>query len=229
MGKKAYIGVNNVAKNVSKIYVGVNGVARKVVKGYVGVNGVARQFYSAREGYELDKDYQVGQSYKLVKADIATFLKDAIKAFIKLNAPYITGNAVYNNLIANVDTIVGKVLERNTNNYDSIAVNMTCGYSGYNITLILLDINLGNSDNTYHINSRNTAYGYEYCEVNPSIPGPPYSGISFTIHVNSDSITYGNNGSGGSYNLGVIGIQCEITQIHITYGNVRATNNGIKY
>lgn len=45
MGKKAYIGVNNVAKNVSKIYVGVNGVARNVIKGYVGVNGVARVFW----------------------------------------------------------------------------------------------------------------------------------------------------------------------------------------
>ena len=45
MAKKAYVGVNGVARNVSKIYVGVNGVARKVVKGYVGVNGVAQQFW----------------------------------------------------------------------------------------------------------------------------------------------------------------------------------------
>ena len=45
MPKKAYVGVDNVARKVNKIYVGVNGVARKVVKGYVGVNGVARQFW----------------------------------------------------------------------------------------------------------------------------------------------------------------------------------------
>lgn len=45
MGKKVYIGVNNIPKNVTKIYVGVNGVARKVIKGYVGVNGVARVFW----------------------------------------------------------------------------------------------------------------------------------------------------------------------------------------
>ena len=45
MGKKVYIGVNNVPKNVTKIYVGVNGVARKVIKGYVGVNGVAKVFW----------------------------------------------------------------------------------------------------------------------------------------------------------------------------------------
>ena len=45
MAKKTYVGVNNIARNVSKMYVGVNGVARKVKKAYVGVNGVARQFY----------------------------------------------------------------------------------------------------------------------------------------------------------------------------------------
>lgn len=45
MAKKVYVGVNNIAKNVSKMYVGVNNVAKKVTKGYVGVNGVAKQFY----------------------------------------------------------------------------------------------------------------------------------------------------------------------------------------
>ena len=45
MSKKAYVGVNGIARNVKDIYVGVNGVARKVVKGYVGVNGVAQQFW----------------------------------------------------------------------------------------------------------------------------------------------------------------------------------------
>ena len=46
MSKKAYVGVNGIARNVKNIYVGVNGVARKVVKGYVGVNGVAQQFWA---------------------------------------------------------------------------------------------------------------------------------------------------------------------------------------
>lgn len=45
MAKKAYVGINDIARNISKMYVGVNGVARKVVKGYVGVNGVAQQFW----------------------------------------------------------------------------------------------------------------------------------------------------------------------------------------
>lgn len=37
-----YVGVNNVARKVSKIYVGVNGVARQVTKAYIGVNDKAR-------------------------------------------------------------------------------------------------------------------------------------------------------------------------------------------
>ena len=47
MAKKMYVGVSDVARNVSKMYVGVNGVARKVNKVYVGVNNVARECYSA--------------------------------------------------------------------------------------------------------------------------------------------------------------------------------------
>ena len=45
MAKKAYVGVNGIAKNVSKMYVGVNGVPKKVLKGYVGVNGVPKLFF----------------------------------------------------------------------------------------------------------------------------------------------------------------------------------------
>ena len=45
MAKKTYIGVNDVARNVTGIYSGVDGVARKVIKGYIGVDGVAKLFY----------------------------------------------------------------------------------------------------------------------------------------------------------------------------------------
>ena len=41
-----YLGVDGLARAVSKIYVGVDGVARKGVKGYIGVGGVARLFYA---------------------------------------------------------------------------------------------------------------------------------------------------------------------------------------
>ena len=53
MAKKAYVGVNNVARKVSKMYVGVGGIARKVKKAYVGVGGVARLFF--QKGMDFNK------------------------------------------------------------------------------------------------------------------------------------------------------------------------------
>lgn len=49
MAKKAYIGVDCVARKVKKMYVGVDGAARKIKKGYVGVGGVARPFFGGGE------------------------------------------------------------------------------------------------------------------------------------------------------------------------------------
>lgn len=46
MAKKAYVGVNSVARRVKKIYIGINGIARKVRKGYIGVAGIARLFFA---------------------------------------------------------------------------------------------------------------------------------------------------------------------------------------
>lgn len=40
-----YIGVGNVAREVSSQYIGVSSVSRQVVGGYIGVSGVARQFF----------------------------------------------------------------------------------------------------------------------------------------------------------------------------------------
>lgn len=45
MANATYVGVNGVARKVSKKYVGVDSVARKISKGYVGVDGVARKFF----------------------------------------------------------------------------------------------------------------------------------------------------------------------------------------
>ena len=49
MAKKAYIGVDGVARKVKKMYVGVDGAARKIKKGYIGVGGVARPFWTGGE------------------------------------------------------------------------------------------------------------------------------------------------------------------------------------
>lgn len=57
MARKAYVGVNNVARQAKKIYVGVNNVARKVKKGYIGVANVARLFFSGIPRLVYHKDY----------------------------------------------------------------------------------------------------------------------------------------------------------------------------
>lgn len=49
MSKKAYIGINGVARQIKKGYIGVDGVARKIKKGYIGIGGVARPFWSGGE------------------------------------------------------------------------------------------------------------------------------------------------------------------------------------
>jgi len=59
MSKGIYIGVDDVARKVSKVYIGVDGIARKVLKSYIGdENGIARQFYSA-EKFHWWKQYDV--------------------------------------------------------------------------------------------------------------------------------------------------------------------------
>jgi hypothetical protein len=46
MTRAAYIGIDNLARNVKEIYVGVEGIARRVICGYVGdENNIARQFW----------------------------------------------------------------------------------------------------------------------------------------------------------------------------------------
>ena len=53
-----YFGLNNVAEKPSKIYIGdSNGVARMVKKAYLGVNGVAKQVYSIEPEPIDDWDY----------------------------------------------------------------------------------------------------------------------------------------------------------------------------
>ena len=46
MAKRAYIGVDGVARKIKKGYIGVDGVARKIKKAYIGVGGVARLCWS---------------------------------------------------------------------------------------------------------------------------------------------------------------------------------------
>ena len=49
MAKKAYIGVDNIARKIKKGYIGVDNIARKIKKAYIGIGGVARPCWSGGE------------------------------------------------------------------------------------------------------------------------------------------------------------------------------------
>ena len=49
MTKKAYIGVNGIARKIKKGYVGIDNLSRKIKKAYIGVGGIARPFWSSGE------------------------------------------------------------------------------------------------------------------------------------------------------------------------------------
>ena len=53
MAKKTYVGVDNVAQEVSKMYVGVGDVAREVTRMYIGVNGVAERVYNSSDRLKI--------------------------------------------------------------------------------------------------------------------------------------------------------------------------------
>ena len=49
MAKRAYIGVNGVARKIKKGYLGIDGVARRIRKAYIGIGGVARPCWGSGE------------------------------------------------------------------------------------------------------------------------------------------------------------------------------------
>ena len=70
MSNGGYIGVNDVAKRLSKIYLGdENNIARKIAKGYIGdANNIARLFYTAHvHGYLSNNDYTFDDSISITQ------------------------------------------------------------------------------------------------------------------------------------------------------------------
>ena len=65
MSKRAYIGVDGVARKIKKGFGGVDGVARKIKRAYVGIGGVARPCWSGGElaYYGTITDLRVARNY----------------------------------------------------------------------------------------------------------------------------------------------------------------------
>lgn len=67
MAKKAYMGVDNIARRIKKIYVGIDGTARRIKKAYVGVGGVARPCFS----YSTIDRYGTADNLQVARRDLA--------------------------------------------------------------------------------------------------------------------------------------------------------------
>lgn len=195
----------------------------------VGQNVIFTMEYVKTAGaYVFDEQYVAGQSYTFNKVNKETFLRNLFSAYLKkMDAEGVSGGA-YTYFKNNANTIIEKILERD-NNYDTIAVGIVPGGSGTSLTVFSIYICMGNSNNTYTITSRSNAYGYEYCETSPVLPGPPYSGISFDVTIYSDGqIIYGNNSTGGYNNKNIIGYKFTKYSNPNSY-SIDATNAGIHY
>ena len=73
MAKKAYIGVDGVARKVKKMYLGAGGKARKVKKGYIGVSGVARPFFTGGNPEFYGTRTLPNASFHIASASIGTY------------------------------------------------------------------------------------------------------------------------------------------------------------
>ena len=178
--------------------------------------------------YVFDQDFVAGSSYKFNKCNKETFLTNLINTWLRLMKPYQSGNAAYEYFKSNAVNIINGILQR-VENYSSLAIGITPGSSGTQLSAVFVDVNAGSTDNTYIITSKTTAFGYDYCRINPSIQGPPYSGISFDVTIyGSGSINWSQIGGGGYKNKDNIGYYVQKYTNSDTYG-ITATNNGIHY
>lgn len=106
MGKKTYIGINNVSALAKKAYIGVGGVARQIKKIYLGIENVAREIFGGKSEVVYKGTIE---NFKYARFDAsATTLKDYAlfaggKASNSSNGKYFE---VYNNTLTKIDTSV---------------------------------------------------------------------------------------------------------------------------
>lgn len=123
MAKKAYGGVNNIARNVTKIHGGVNNISRKIYKGYVGVKGVARQFWGILKkifyiNYPID--YQVGTTYNVTeRGNIEKTVRFAIQSYLYMDE-YRVNIQTTDNLKAHIEDIILTLNDTLTDETDCI-------------------------------------------------------------------------------------------------------------
>lgn len=155
MAKKAYIGVNGVARKIKKGYIGVNTLARKIKKVYIGVGGVARPCWSGGELVYwgvIDKGVIVGNSSGRCMHGAETIGDYAIFAGGEIPSGQTNNTTIYNSSLTKTSaTFLG---EARYNIGTATTNNHAIFYTGYT--------NKSSTMGTYSVDAYDSALTHSY-------------------------------------------------------------------
>lgn len=211
MAKSGYIGVNGVARKVSKIYVGVNDVARNVTAGYVGINDTARQWFSSMPAWTA-VDAPLAVSTSTIGVGQIAFNNGVFAASTNSTSPLITSTDGVTWTIANASfsTYGGIVWVTGGGGYlagiapsSNVIARSVDGVTWTPVTLGLsgswttfTHANYGGSTNFWHWNP-DTGSGYYSNNLSTTATNSTISSITLKKIVNNGtrSLALGNAGA----------------------------------
>ena len=204
MAKKAYGGVNNIARNGIKIYAGVNNVARNVVKGYAGVDGVARQFWpvndNIREGLKYSVPYVSGGTYEFDYCYPILAITYAIKEALKINKGYYKVKGIYDLIRNTMPSIISYFLSHKGDANIVRVYIENSSYDGGNTFIVICWDKVTNLNRQISQVTTDSQYGNEYATLTDSIYLT--QGVTFAISHSTHNV---RTWTGGGY-LNYIGL-----------------------
>lgn len=227
MAKKAYGGVNNIARNGIKIYGGVNNIARKIVKGYAGVNDVARQFWPAgedtQEGMSPSANYVAGGIYDFDVCLPVMALKYALNEYQKVNLASLKLYGVYDVYKRiKADIITHFLANKGDANVIKISLSQST-YSGGATYIVVNWDNVNTNNRQISTVTKDMAYGTKYAALAQTIWLS--KGVQWIISHTDKSVRYFET----SNSLGYIGMRID-QQYSGSYGtghNLDVSNLGM--
>ena len=225
MAKKAYGGVNNIARNGIKIYGGVNDIARKMVKGYAGVNGVARQFWGdeTQEGMRPSANYVAGGTYDFDVCLPVMALKYALDEYQKVNLANLRQYGVYDVYKRiKADIITHFLANKGDANVIKISLSQST-YSGGATYIVVNWDNVNTNNRQISTVTKDMAYGTKYAALAQTIWLS--KGVQWAISHTDKSVRYFET----SNSLGYIGMRID-QQYPGSYGtghNLDVSNLGM--
>lgn len=206
MSKAMYLGVDGVARKVSKPYVGVDGVARKCKTGYVGVDGTARQFLSGASKVTVTVTVsgknagsgitvygitdEAGNAVKTNSSGVAVGVTEAASVTVSTKEGYTDAADVSETVAVNGDTAVTLALTSKSGSLDVLS-NKTVKLSAAVTAVKVLAVGGGGSGAVaiLSFNGENAYGGTGGAVVSKTVSRPVGQNVVCTI---------GNGGSGKS-------------------------------